>query len=110
MTEGDRQVYIMFQQLSSKYTKLQEEINYLVEILQAHNSDSRKYLDKFYNKCKNNCVDELNWVECDDTYMDFVNQQGVEYNRIYDIAILNITEKLLAILQDKSPTTQVEEK
>ena len=29
---------------------------------------------------------------------DFINQQGVEYNRIYDKAIVDITSKLLILL------------
>ena len=75
-----------------------KEVKELKELLERHNKDSRKYLDEFYKQCQNDEIEDMNWVESDNEFDDFINQQGVEYNRIYDKAIVDITSKLLILL------------
>tara|TARA_R110002020_G_scaffold463245_2_gene683245 strand:- start:1043 stop:1288 length:246 start_codon:yes stop_codon:yes gene_type:complete len=81
---------------------MKEKLKKLKEIIKEHNKDSRNYLDEFYTQCKDCEVDDLDWIECDDDYMDFIGQQPVEYNRIYDIAVLYITNQLMEIINDKN--------
>jgi hypothetical protein len=80
----------------------QRTLNELVETLKEHNKDSCEYLDEFYNQCKNKEIDDLDWVENNNDFMDFIGNQEIEYNRIYDIAVLNITNQLLEILDIKT--------
>ena len=58
----------------------------------------RKYLDEFYKDCKEGKVDEMEWIKSDDEFYDFVGAVDIEYNRIYDMAILSFTKKLLTLL------------
>ena len=75
-----------------------DKLKELIEVLKEHNKDSRGYLNEFYKKCQNNEVDDMNWVDCDSGFEDFIISQPMEYNRIYDKAILDITNKLLILL------------
>jgi len=79
---------------------MKDKLNKLKEHLTEHHTDSRKYLDDFYTKCKEGEVDDLEWIESDDEFSDFVGGVDIEYNRIYDIAILHITNKLLKLLEE----------
>ena len=81
---------------------MKEKLKKLKEIIKKHNKDSRTYLDEFYKQCKDNEVEDLDWVESDNDYMDFIGQQPIEYNRIYDVAVLNITNQLMEIINDKN--------
>ena len=79
----------------------QRTLNELVETLKEHNKDSCEYLDDFYVQCQNREIDDLDWIMDDDNFMDFIGNQETEYNRIYDMAVLNITNQLLEILNVK---------
>lgn len=79
--------------------KLKKElVDLMVKALKEHSKDSREYLDDFYNQCQNNEIDDLDWIEDDNDFMDFIGRSETEYSRIYDIAILNLSNKLLSIL------------
>ena len=71
----------------------QRTLNELIETLKEHNKNSCKYLDAFYNQCKDGGVGDLEWVENDNDFMYFVGGLELEYNRVYDIAVLNITNQ-----------------
>ena len=71
--------------------KLAKTIAYLLETYE----DSRGYMDEFYEDCKNNEIDELDWIIDDDSMDDWCSNQPVEYIRIYDYALLEISRRLL---------------
>jgi hypothetical protein len=79
---------------------MKDKLKRLKEVLEEHHKDSRKYLDGFYKQCKNGEVDDLDWIETDNEFSDFVSGVDIEYNRIYDIAILHLTEKVLTLLKE----------
>lgn len=88
----------LFNMEKETQTTKSDMLEQLKELLERHNKDSRKYLDEFYKQCQNDEIEDMNWVESDNEFDDFINQQGVEYNRIYDKAIVDITSKLLILL------------
>ena len=47
------------------------------------------------NKIKNGEFDDLEWVEDDRNFDDFINSQNIEHIRIYDYALLEISRRLL---------------
>lgn len=98
MNQGDREVYKAYVDLSRKYSKLQQVLTDIRFALRKENYDSRKYLDKFYQQCRNNEIDDLDWVNTDDDFHDFVNQQGIEYNRIWDLSSLKLTSKYIDLI------------
>lgn len=73
-------------------TKTEKE---LIEKLKKHYHESREYLNDFYKQCQNYEVDDCDWIECDKDFDNFLASCPVEYNRIYDMAIKNLTGDLL---------------
>ena len=71
--------------------KLAKVIAYLLETYE----DSRGYMDEFYEQCQNDEVEGLDWLASDDEMSDFCNNQPIEYIRIYDFALLEISRRLL---------------
>ena len=71
--------------------KLAKVIAHLLEI----HEESRHYMDGFYKCCKNGEFDDLEWVEDDKNFDDFINSQNIEHIRIYDYALLEISRRLL---------------
>ena len=76
-------------------TKIEKE---LIKKLKEHHKDSVKYLNDFYKQCKNYEVDDLEWIKCDDDFDNYLGGLPVEYTRIYDMAIKNLTGDLLTNL------------
>ena len=74
-----------------KDKKLAKVIAYLLET----HEDSRHYMNSFYKCCKNGEFDDLEWVEDDRNFDDFINSQNIEHIRIYDYALLEISRRLL---------------
>ena len=77
--------------------KLAKTIAYLLETYK----DSREYMDGFYDDCKHGEVEDLEWLVSDDEMSDFINACPVEYNRIYDYALLELSRRLLNELNEK---------
>ena len=71
--------------------KLAKTIAYLLETYE----DSRGYMDEFYEECKNGEIEDLEWVKDDVDFSDFIDNQDVEYIRIYDYAIMELSARLL---------------
>ena len=71
--------------------KLAKVIAYLLETYE----DSRGYMDGFYKQCQDGEIDDLDWLASDDEMSDFCNNQPIEYIRIYDYALLEISRRLL---------------
>lgn len=90
----------LFNMEKETQTTKSDMLEQLKELLERHNKDSRKYLDDFYKKCKEGEVDDLDWVQSDNEFSDFVSGVDIEYNRIYDIAILHLTNEVLTLLNE----------
>ena len=71
--------------------KLAKTIGFLLET----HENSRHYMNSFYKCCKNGEIDDLEWVKDDEDFSDFIDNQDVEYIRIYDYAIMELSARLL---------------
>jgi len=71
--------------------KLAKVIAYLLET----HEDSREYMDSFYEDCQNGEIEDLDWLASDNEMSDWCNSQPVEYVRIYDYALLELSRRLL---------------
>ena len=71
--------------------KLAKVIGYLLET----HEDSREYMDDFYEQCKDGVIIDLDWVKDDKDFSNFMSNQELEYVRIYDFALLEISRRLL---------------
>ena len=74
----------------------------LIKKLKKHNDASTMYLNEFYEECKDGIYDELEWIETEKDFENFINNCPQEYNRIYDLAVKHITEDLLKYLTTKN--------
>ena len=77
--------------------KLAKTIGFLLET----HENSRHYMNSFYKCCKNGEIDDLEWVKDDEDFSDFIDNQDVEYIRIYDYAIMELSARLLKKLNIK---------
>ena len=71
--------------------KLAKVIAYLLETYE----DSRGYMDSFYEDCQNGEIDDFDWLATANEMSDWCNSQPVEYVRIYDFALLELSRRLL---------------
>ena len=71
--------------------KLAKVIAHLLEV----HEESRHYMNSFYKCCKNKEIDDLEWIENDKEFDDFINNQPIEYIRIYDYALMELSARLL---------------
>ncbi len=71
--------------------KLAKVIAYLLET----HEDSREYMDDFYEQCKDGVIIDLDWVKDDGDFSNFIDSQELEYVRIYDYALLELSRRLL---------------
>ena len=71
--------------------KLAKLIAYLLET----HEESRHYMNSFYKCCKNKKIDDLEWIESDEEFDNFINNQSIEHIRIYDYALLQLSARLL---------------
>ena len=78
-----------------------EKLKVLKHYLEEVNIDSRKYLDSFYEDCQNGEIDDLDWLASDGEMDDFVSTSELEYVRIYDYALLEISRRLLKMINDE---------
>ena len=78
-----------------------EKLRVIKHSLEETYKDSREYMDSFYDDCQNGEVEDLDWLASDDEMSDFINACPVEYNRIYDYALLELSRRLLNELNEK---------
>ena len=78
-----------------------DKLRVIKHSLEETYKDSREYMDEFYDDCQNGEVEDLEWLVSDDEMSDFINACPVEYNRIYDYALLEISRRLLNELNEK---------
>ena len=79
---------------------MKDKLKKLKETLTEHNKDSEGYLKQFIERCGDGQVEDLEWVKDKDTFEDFFLAQPEEYGAIYDFAIVQITKKLLTLLEE----------
>ena len=72
-----------------------EKLIVIKHYLEETYKDSREYMDGFYDDCQHGEIDDLEWIESDEEFDDFINACPVEYIRIYDYALLEISRRLL---------------
>ena len=77
-----------------------EKLKVIKHYLEETYKDSREYMDEFYEDCKNGEVEDLEWLESDNEMDDFVSACPVEYIRIYDYALLELSRRLLKKLDE----------
>ena len=78
-----------------------DKLRVIKHSLEETYKDSREYMDEFYDDCQNGEVEDLDWLASDDEMSDFINACPVEYNRIYDYALLELSRRLLNELNEK---------
>ena len=78
-----------------------DKLRVIKHSLEETYKDSREYMDEFYDDCQNGEVEDLEWLVSDDEMSDFINACPVEYNRIYDYALLELSRRLLNELNEK---------
>ena len=71
--------------------KLAKVIGYLLET----HEDSRHYMNSFYKCCKNGEIDDLEWVEDDKDFSNFIDSKDIEHIIIYDYALMELSARLL---------------
>ena len=79
---------------------MKDKLKKLKETLTEDNKDSEGYLKEFIKRCVKGQVEDLEWVKDKDTFEDFFLAQPEEYGAIYDFAIVQITKKLLTLLEE----------
>ena len=72
-----------------------EKLKVIKHYLEETYKDSRHYMNSFYKCCKNGEIEDLEWIKSDEEFDDFINACPVEYIRIYDYALLEISRRLL---------------
>ena len=72
-----------------------EKLKVIKHYLEETYKDSREYMNEFYEQCQDGEIDDLEWIESDEEFDDFINACPVEYIRIYDYALLEISRRLL---------------
>ena len=78
-----------------------DKLRVIKHSLEETYKDSREYMNSFYKCCKNGEIDDLEWVKDDEDFSDFIDNQDVEYIRIYDYAIMELSARLLKKLDIK---------
>ena len=77
--------------------KLAKTIGFLLET----HENSRHYMNSFYKCCKNGEIEDLEWIKSDEEFDDFIDACPIEYIRIYDYALLELSRRLLKKLDVK---------
>ena len=78
-----------------------EKLRVLRHYLAETFNDSREYMDEFYEDCKNGEIEDIDWLVDDDSMDDWCSNQPVEYNRIYDYALMEFSRILLKRVNEK---------
>jgi len=72
-----------------------EKLKVIKHYLEETYKDSKEYMDDFYKQCQDGGICDLDWVEDDKDFSDFIDNQELEYVRIYDYALLELSRRLL---------------
>ena len=78
-----------------------EKLKVLRHYLLETYADSREYMSEFYEDCQNGEIDELGWLASDNQMDDFIGACELEYVRIYDYALLELSRRLLKMIKDE---------
>ena len=58
-------------------------------------------MNEFYEDCQNGEMDDLDWLTSDNQMDDFIGNSELEYVRIYDYALLELSRRLLKMINDE---------
>ena len=78
-----------------------EKLRVIKHSLEETYKDSRHYMNSFYKCCENGEIDDLEEVVDDGRFDEFINNQPIEYIRIYDYALLELSRRLLKTINDE---------
>ena len=78
-----------------------EKLRVIKHSLEETHKDSREYMDEFYEDCQNGEIDDLDWLASDNQMDDFIGASELEYVRIYDYALLELSRRLLKMIKDE---------
>ena len=78
-----------------------EKLKVLKHYLEETHKDSREYLNEFYEQCTNDEIDDIFPIKDDGDMDDWCSNQPVEYIRIYDYALLELSRRLLKMINDE---------
>ena len=78
-----------------------EKLKVLKHYLEETYEDSRKYLDEFYEQCINNEIEDIYPIKDDKDMENWCSSQQVEYIRIYDYALLEVSRRLLKMINNE---------
>ena len=54
---------------------------------------------EFYEQCQDGEIDDLDWLASDNQMDDFVGSNKLENVRIYDYALLEVSRRLLKMIE-----------
>tara|TARA_B100001250_G_C19672656_1_gene732187 strand:- start:410 stop:655 length:246 start_codon:yes stop_codon:yes gene_type:complete len=77
-----------------------EKLKVIKHYLEETYRDSKDYMNEFYNNCKNDEIEDLEWLVGNEEMDDFINACPIEYIRIYDYALLDLSRRLLKMLDE----------
>jgi len=77
-----------------------EKLKVIKHYLEETYKDSREYMDSFYDDCQNGEIEDLDWLASDREMDDFVGSNKLEYVRIYDYALLELSRRLLKMINE----------
>ena len=77
-----------------------EKLRVIKHYLEETYEDAREYMNEFYEQCQNGEIDDLDWLASDNQMDDFVGSNKLENVRIYDYALLELSRRLLKMLDE----------
>lgn len=77
-----------------------EKLRVIKHSLEETYKDSVEYMNDFYKQCQDGGIIDLGWVKDGKDFSDFIDNQELEYVRIYDYALLEISRRLLKKLDE----------
>ena len=77
-----------------------EKLRVLKHYLEETYKDSREYMDDFYKQCQDGVIIDLDWLVSDNQMDDFIGASELEYVRIYDYALLELSRRLLKMIKE----------
>ena len=78
-----------------------EKLKVIKHYLEETYKDSRERMNEFYEDCQNGEIDDLDWLTSDNQMDDFIGNSELEYVRIYDYALLELSRRLLKMINDE---------
>ena len=78
-----------------------EKLRVIKHSLEETYKDSVEYMNDFYKQCQDGAIIDLDWVKDGKDFSDFIDNQELEYVRIYDYALLELSRRLLKMINDE---------